>query len=109
MYLGGLAKNRKAIVETSANQLQEICLDKLAESLPGEAFIPVQLKLDKPKTVWVTTTEVKISRLEGKRSIAIVMNALTFSQATDIDYFITNVSASIITLEWIVTTYSKRR
>ncbi|HCF29422.1 MAG TPA: IS701 family transposase, partial [Cyanobacteria bacterium UBA11049] len=62
----------------------------------------------KPKTVWVATRVVEISRLEGKRSIAIVMNASTFSQATDIDYFITNVSDSIVTPEWIVTTYSQR-
>ena len=107
-YLGGLAKNRKVIIETSANKREEIRLDKLAESLPAEAFIPVQLNLDKPKTVWVATTEVEISRLEGKRTIAIVMNASTFSQATDIDYFITNVSDSIVTPEWIVTTYSQR-
>ena len=107
-YLGGLAKNRKVIIETEANQLQEIRLDKLAESLPSEAFIPVQINLDKPKTVWVATRVVEISRLEGKRSIAIVMNASTFSQATDIDYFITNISDSIVTPEWIVTTYSQR-
>jgi SRSO17 transposase len=107
-YLGGLAKNRKVIIETEANQREEIRLDKLAESLPSEAFIPVQINLDKPKTVWVATRVVEISRLEGKRSIAIVMNASTFSQATDIDYFITNVSDSIVTPEWIVTTYSQR-
>jgi SRSO17 transposase len=107
-YLGGLAKNRKVIIETEANQLQEIRLDKLAESLPSEAFIPVQINLDKPKTVWVATRVVEVSRLEGKRSIAIVMNASTFSQATDIDYFITNISDSIVTPEWIVTTYSQR-
>jgi SRSO17 transposase len=107
-YLGGLAKNRKLIIETEANQLQEIRLDKLAESLPSEAFIPVQINLDKPKTVWVATRVVEVSRLEGKRSIAIVMNASTFSQATDIDYFITNISDSIVTPEWIVTTYSQR-
>ena len=107
-YLGGLAKNRKVIIETEANQLQEIRLDKLAESLPSEAFIPVQINLDKAKTVWVATRVVEISRLEGKRSIAIVMNASTFSQATDIDYFITNVSDSMVTPEWIVTTYSQR-
>lgn len=107
-YLGGLAKNRKVIIETEANQLQEIRLDKLSESLPSKAFIPVQINLDKAKTVWVATRVVEISRLEGKRSIAIVMNASTFSQATDIDYFITNVSDSIVTPEWIVTTYSQR-
>ena len=107
-YLGGLAKNRKVIIETSANQRTEIRLDKLAESLPIEAFIPVQISLNKPKTVWVATTEVEISRLDGKRSIAIVMNASNFSQATDIDYFITNVSPSIAKPEWIVATYSQR-
>jgi hypothetical protein len=107
-YLGGLAKNRKLRIETSENQREEIRLDKLAESLPSEAFIPVQINLDKPKTVWVATRVVEISRLEGKRSIAIVMNASTFSQATDIDYFITNVSDSMVTPEWIVTTYSQR-
>lgn len=36
------------------------------------------------------------------------MNAATFSEATDIDYFITNVSATIVTPEWIVNTYSQR-
>src|SRR4028119_372143 len=107
-YLGGLAKNRKVIIGTSANQRTEIRLDKLAESLPIEAFIPVQINLNKPKTVWVATTEVEISRLEEKRSIAIVMNASSFSQATDIDYFITNVSPSIAKPEWIVATYSQR-
>jgi SRSO17 transposase len=31
-YLGGLAKNRKVIIETEANKLQEIRLDQLAQS-----------------------------------------------------------------------------
>jgi len=107
-YLGGLAKNRKVIIETEANKLQEIRLDKLAESLSAEAFTPVQLNLDKPKTLWVATVEVKLSQLEGTRTIAIVMNASTFAQASDIDYFITNVDSSIATDEWIVTTYTQR-
>lgn len=107
-YLGGLAKNRKVLIETSVNQLQEINLEQLAQSLSEQDFTPVQLNLDKPRTVWVATKEVEISRLEGKRSVAIVMNAPTFSQASDIDYFITNVSPSIVTPEWIVHTYSQR-
>jgi hypothetical protein len=37
-----------------------------------------------------------------------VIKASTFSQATDIDYFITNVSSSIVTPQWIVHTYSQR-
>jgi len=36
------------------------------------------------------------------------MNANFFEEATDIDYFMTNVSADIVTEEWVVTTYSQR-
>lgn len=107
-YIGGLAKNRKVIIETATNKLQEIRLDKLAQSLPVKEFTPVQLNLDKPKTVWVATSEVELSQLEGKRTIAIVMNASTFDQASDIDYFITNVGSSTATAEWIVSTYAQR-
>jgi len=107
-YLGGLAKNRKVMIATSANQPQEIGLDKLAESLPVEAFSAIQLNLDKPKTVWVATVEVELSRLEGSRTIAIVMNASSFEQASELDYFITNVDGSKVTAEWIVTTYAQR-
>ena len=51
---------------------------------------------------------VEISRLEGQRKIAIVMNDSTFQDAKDIDYFITNVDPSIVTPQWIVDTYSQR-
>ena len=82
--------------------------DELAQSLPSEAFTQVELNLDKPKIVWVTTIEIEISRLKGKRRLAIVMNAPTFNEATDIDYFITNVDPSIVTPGWVVQTYSQR-
>ena len=45
-------------------------MDELAESLPQEAFTEVQLNLEKPKKVWVTTLEVEVSRLEGIRSVS---------------------------------------
>ena len=107
-YLGGLAKNRKVKVVNSTKIKEEIRLDALAESLPSEAFTQTTISLEKPRTVWVATIEVEISRLEGHRKIAIVMNALTFSDADDIDYFITNVDPSIVTSQWIVDTYSQR-
>jgi hypothetical protein len=56
----------------------------------------------------VATVEVELSQLEGTRTIAIVMNASTFDQASDVDYLITNVDSSIATAEWIVTTYAQR-
>jgi SRSO17 transposase len=68
-YLGGLARNRKVISERKRNKLQEIRLDKLAQSLSVEDFNPVHLNLEKPKTVWVATVEVELSQLEGTRTI----------------------------------------
>ncbi len=107
-YLGGVAKNRKLTITQKDEIQQTIRLDKLAQSLPEEAFTEIKLNLDKPRTVWVVTREIEISQLEGKRNIAIVINAETFSLATDIDYFITNVSSSIVTPQWIVDTYGAR-
>jgi SRSO17 transposase len=107
-YLGGLAKNRKVITHRESNQGEEIRLDNLAQSLAAKDFTLVQLNKDKPKNVWVATVEVELSQLEGTRTVAIVMNASTFEQASDIDYLITNVDSSIATAEWIVTTYAQR-
>jgi SRSO17 transposase len=107
-YLGGLAKNRKVSITLEDETQQKIRLDEIAKSLPKEAFKEIRLTLDKPRTVWVVTRVVEISQLVGKRNIAIVMNAETFSEATDIDYFITNVGSSIVTPQWIVDTYSQR-
>jgi hypothetical protein len=36
------------------------------------------------------------------------MNADAFEEATDVDYFITNVDSSQVTAQWIVETYSQR-
>ena len=107
-YLGGLAKNRKVIIETSAYKREEIRLEQLAQSLPIEEFTPVKLNLDKSKTVWVARVEVELSQLEGTRTIAIVMNASTFDSSSDVDYFVTNVDSTIATPDWIVTTYAQR-
>ena len=107
-YLGGLAKNRKVKVVNSKELTEEIRLDTLAESLPKEAYTQTTINLEKSRTVWVATIEVEISRLEGTRKIAIVMNAPLFKDADDIDYFITNVEPSIVTPQWVVDTYSER-
>ncbi len=106
-YLGGIAKNIKITINKEKN-IASMRIDKFAESLSEDAFTEVILNLDKPKKVWVTTKEVEISTFKEKRIVAIVMNAATFSEATDIDYFITNVSPDIVTPEWIVSTYSQR-
>lgn len=107
-YIGGLAKNRKVIIAHESNARGEIRLDTLAESLPDEDFIPIELQMENKRSVWVATKDVELSQMEGKRTIAIVMNASTFNSSSDIDYFITNVDSSIATAKWIVTTYSQR-
>ena len=107
-YLGGLAKNRKVKVINSKESTKEIRLDKLAESLPKEAYAQTIINLGKSRSVWVAVIKVEISRLEGTRKIAIVMNAPQFKDADDLDYFITNVEPSIVTPQWVVDTYSQR-
>lgn len=107
-YLGGLAKNRKVKVVNSTKLIEEIRLDNLAKSLPPEDFTAVEINLEKLRTVWVSVIEVEISRLQGTRKIAIVMNAPNFEDADDIDYFITNVESYQVTSQWIVDTYSQR-
>ena len=80
----------------------------MAESLSKEAYTQILINLEKARTVWVATIEVEISRLKGKRKIAIVMNAATFEDADDLDYFITNVEPSTVTPQWVVDTYQER-
>ncbi len=107
-YIGGLAKNRKVKVINHLDNKEEIRLDTVGQLLPKEAFSEVILNLEKPKHLWVAVVEIEISRLKGRRKIAIVMNKAIFSEASDIDYFITNFNESVVTPEWIVKTYSQR-
>jgi hypothetical protein len=66
------------------------------------------VKLDKAKQVWVATRQVEFPGQSGKRTIALVMNAKNFNDASDIDYFITNVESQKATGEWFVKTYYHR-
>lgn len=107
-YLGGVAKNRKVIINRELEFEREIRLDELAKSIPGEEFEEIKLNSNQKKIVWVKTFVGKVSRLEGERSFAIVMNAKCFDEATDIDYFITNVNQEKANSEWFTSTYTQR-
>ncbi len=109
-YIGGLAKNRLAsVINLATGEKQaEKRLDEIIFSLPQKDFEAVTLKLDKPKTVWVATFEAETNGLQGKRTIAIVMNASSPELATEIDYLITNEQGDKVTGEWIVKTFSNR-
>ncbi|NEO79693.1 MAG: hypothetical protein F6J99_27000 [Moorea sp. SIO4G3] len=100
-------RERKVIIKTESDIEVEIRLDELAKSLSSDEFEEVHLKLEQPKSVWVATLNAKLSRLEGERTFAIVMNASSIEEATDIDYLITNVNSSKVTAQWVITTYSQ--
>jgi SRSO17 transposase len=108
-YIAGLAKNRKVICQLQPEKEKvTLRLDELAQNLKSEAFTGIQLELEIPKTIWVNTVEVEISSLEETRIVAIVMNAASLSEATDVSYLITNVIPEKATCEWIIKTYSQR-
>ena len=85
-YLGGVAKNRKVLIKKELDVEIEIRIDELAKSLSSDDWKPVDLNLDQPKTVWVATFKAQVSRLKGERTFAIIMNANSFEEATDLDY-----------------------
>ena len=107
-YIGGIAKNRNILVKTKSKELEEIRLDEYAKWISYEEFKEIQINTENPRTVWVAIIEVEISKLEGQRKIAIVMNAPFFEDADDIDYLITNIEPELVTEQWIVDTYSQR-
>ena len=108
-YIAGLAKNRKVVCQLqSGKEKINTRLDDLAKSLKSAAFTAIQLQLEIPKTVWVATVKVEIPALDETRTVAIVMNAASLSEATDVSYLITNVIPEKASCEWIITTYSQR-
>ncbi len=109
-YIGGLAKNRLATVinQQTGKKDSPKRLDEIILSLSKEDFEAVTLEFDKPKTVWVAIIQAETNGLEGKRDIAIVMNANSVSEATEIDYLITNYQGDKVTGEWMVKTFSDR-
>ena len=107
-YIGGLAKNRlAAVIDKETGEKKESSrLDEIILCLDTNDFKAVSLELDKPKTVWVAVIQAQINGLEDEKTIAIVMNASSYEEATEIDYLITNKSG--VTGEWIVTKFSQR-
>lgn len=108
-YIAALAKNRKVTYQLPTDKTpSKHRLDEIVQSLASELFIPVLLPLDKPRTVWVALIQVHLPTLEGLRWIAIQLNAATWEQATEVDYFITNAPERLLSATWVAQTYSQR-
>lgn len=109
LYIAAIAKNRQVTYQLPSDEApRKHSLTEIASALTIEDFIPVGLNLDQPRTVWVTTIQVHVPKLEGTRWIAIQLNASTWQAATDIDYFLTNAPTQQVSAEWIAQTYSQR-
>lgn len=107
-YIGVIAKNRNVSLIEKNSILSPQRIDKIASTLEGNKWEEIKLGKNKEKTVWVTTIKVKLSALEGIKTVAIAMNAPSFELATDIDYLMTNESYEKVSANWIVETYSQR-
>ncbi len=107
-YIAALAKNRCVFWKNPEEVVRKFRLDEVVKTLKPEAFTPVNLQSDKPKTVWVATLKVELSGLVGERTLAVILDAPNLETATDIDYLITHAPADVATKEWIVETYAQR-
>jgi len=108
-YVAAIAKNRQVTAQTSVDaSARKQGLEAIAQTLAAEQFTPVQLNLEQPRTVWVALLQVQFPKLEGPRWLAIQLNAATWQEATEVDYFLTNASDKQISATWIAQTYSQR-
>lgn len=108
-YIAAIAKNRQVTCQVSGDERpRKHGLQEVGQSLAPECFARVQIGIEKPRTVWVALIQVHVPKLEGARTIAIQVNAATWEQATEIDYFLTNAPEKFLSAAWVATTYSQR-
>lgn len=94
-YIAAIAKNRQVTYQLlTDSEPRKHGLEEIAQTLPAECFTKVQLNLEQLRTVWVAILQVPILKLKGLRTVAIQLNASTWSQATEVDYFLTNLTQS---------------
>ncbi len=108
-YVASINKNKIMFYELAGDTRREKHgIEEIAKSLAPETFAPVELKLEKPRTVWVAAIEAYLPKMSGKRIACIQLNAPTFAEATEIDYYLTNEATEIATAKWISQAYSRR-
>jgi SRSO17 transposase len=108
-YVASIVKTRKVYYKMPGDTRREKHrIEDIAKSLAPENFIPVELKLEKPRMVWVATIEIYMPQMSGKRIIAVQLNAPVFAEASEVDYYITNQSKEIASAEWVARSYSQR-
>lgn len=108
-YVVALKGTRNVYVQLTGDKRREKHrLDEVAKTITAEQLTKVTLPLEKPRDVWVATYSVHFPKLEGSRTVAVQMNAPSFDEATEVDYFLTNEPTEVATAQWIAIEYSSR-
>lgn len=108
-YVAALSKNRIVYAKLPGDPVRnKHKLEDVAKTLAPEQFEKVTLVLDEPRDVWVAALPIHFPKLEGTRMAAIQLNAPTFSEATEVNYYITNAPKETATAGWIAKNYSDR-
>jgi hypothetical protein len=108
-YIAALSKNRIVYARLPGEPARnKHGLEDVARALTPDEFKKVTLRLEKPRDVWVAVVPIHFPKLSGTRYAAIQLDAPTFSEAKEVDYFITNESEDTATAEWIAQGYSER-
>src|SRR5208283_3046840 len=89
-YVAAISKTRNIYYQLPEDTRREKHrIEDIAKSLAPENFQPVELPLEEPRKVWVAAIEVYMPQMSGKRIVAVQINAATFAEASEVDYFIT--------------------
>ena len=108
-YIGALTKSRIVYAKLQGDPARnKHRLEDIAKNLATEQFKKVTLQLEKPRDVWVAVLPIHFPKLEGTRNLAIQLNAHCFSEATEVDYYLTNAAPDTATAAWIAQGYSDR-
>ena len=108
-YIAAIAKNRQVTYQLPTDaEPRKHSVTEIAQALTAADFIPVELPLNRPRTVWVAMLPVHVPKLEGIRWLAMQLNAPTWETATEVDYFLTNATEQLLSATWVAQTYSQR-
>ena len=108
-YVVALKGSRNVYVELPGDKRREKHrLDEVAKTITAEQLTKVTLPLEDPRDVWVATFNIHFPKLTGTRTLAIEINASSFEEATEIDYFLSNAPKETATASWIAVEYSSR-
>jgi hypothetical protein len=109
VYVGALSKNRLVYSKLAGDAARnKHRLEDVAKTLAPELFEKVTLQLEEPRDVWVAVIPIHFPKLTGTRTLAIQLNAPTISEATEVDYYLTNAPTETANAAWIANSYSDR-